>query len=330
MPDPVPAIPDPGGPKTPPSPPDGAENYWGYPPDDTRGIQSLMQRVLPAEGENTPEPAAPAPAAPAVAAPAAAPPAPAFDPQQLMGEIAGLRAELDRVRAAPSQPGSQPQEITRAMVQALDEFSRAREGRAAAEQALAPPRIEDPEALISDPAALQRHLDGLQNWAQTLVDTRVRGAQNELWQHVAPQLQQAAAVAQLAGPVIASEMTRARSDAKIMAKQRGIDEALFNELLPIAEATIENANLPPAQKFHMRMDGNTMLQAVEFVRNARGGGVPLAPPAPAPPSAPAPSIPAVAAVPKNQYVNLAEQALGIKFTPKMMAELGTRLARGDN
>jgi len=182
-------------------------------------------------------------------------------------------------------------------VQALHRFGQERESQEQRRGSEGPPVPPDPDALLVDPQALNRHMHAVAEW---------QGRQ--LMAQVGPQLATAQVISQVAGPIIANQIEQARHAAHAAAVQGGMESKRFGELLPLAEQLIDASQLPMAEKVKMHLSGPTLLQAVRMVEATRG--VPVQP-SPAPPSAPAPAATRRGNAPISERTRSAATALGI-------------------
>lgn len=276
----TPAIPDPAGQSSAPISSEAPEgNYWGYAADETPGIQRLLAEA----NAPTYEPealAAPPPAA-----------APAMSPDERLARMETILAQ--QAIQPPAAQGFNEERF----VQALHRFGQERESQEQRRNDDAPPVPPDPDALLVDPQALNRHMHAVAEWQG-----------RRLMAQVAPQLATAQVISRVAGPIIANQIEVARNAAHAAAVNGGMDSRRFGELLPIAEQLIDASGLPMDQKVNMHLHGPTLLQAVRMVEATQG--VPVRP-SPAPPSAPAPGATRRGNAPVSERTRSAATALGI-------------------
>ena len=177
------------------------------------------------------------------------------------------------------------------------------------QQALQPPRVEDPDALLTDPNALIQTL-------HQYVDYGYQRAVSDLGPHLAG----VAGMTAIAPTIIMNQMDIVAEKAQAAAAREGINQAEFEQLLPVAEQIIQSGNIDQPEKLRLRLRPDAVLAAVKLARDSRG------PRTPAPPSL----GPGGGPVPVRQQsmgdIRKVEQMLGVKFDKADQAELQRRLA----
>lgn len=201
-------------------------------------------------------------------------PEPAAPSQPDLGaQIAALQTELAAVRARQeAAPAPSPADWSAASAQgtlaAFEQLRQRRQWEEQQRQALQPPQMPPDEALLTDPRAIKFAISSQVDHALRSYDAAVR-----------PQLQEAAELKALLGPMMNQVAATADAQARSLAEADGIDQETFNRLLPDAIAMIANApQTTPGGRFQMRSDPGILLSAVHMARRQRG--LPVTPAAP--------------------------------------------------
>lgn len=260
---------------------------WGDPVPDATDVPSFAP-------DPQPEPEPEVPAGPTM--------------EQLRAERDVLQRRLHDTQQGFHQANNNTrlaQEIVAGLTQAAD-YRRAREAQ---QEALAPPSVPDPDALLTDPNALMATL-------HQYVDYGYRRAMME----VQPHLQSLSGIAELAPTMLHEQMQSAADRAERLATQRGISAEEFQQLLPEAVQIIGAGNIPDAEKIRLRLRPDALVAAAELARNSRG------PRSAAPPSLGPGAVGAPAQRAKAGDVANVQKMLGIKFSKDALKELDRRLA----
>jgi hypothetical protein len=246
-------------------------------------------------------------AAPEPPAPPAAPAAPSYD--ELRSQIENLNRRLADTQAGFHRANNNSQ-LASEIVSGLASYAEARRQQDYARDSFQPPTVQDPDALLTDPGVLM-------NTMGQYVDYGYRRAVAEM----APHVQTAAGMAQVAPVIIQNQMDMVADRVSQQAAREGVTEQEFGQLYDQATQIVMAGNIPDAEKIRLRLRPDAMLAAVRMARDSRG------PRTPAPPSlGPNGGGPGQPRQQSSSYAAGIEQMLGIKFDKNDHAELTRRLA----
>lgn len=239
---------------------------------------------------------------------------PAAPAQPTYEELRGQIENLNR-RLADTQRGFHQEQnnsrLAQEIVNGLAGYAEQRRAHEQARDTYQPPTVQDPDALLTDPQALMRTM-------AEYVDYGYRRAVAE----VAPYLQQAAGMAQVAPVMVENQMRNTMGEVAQAAAQEGLcsSEQEFAQLYDRATEIVMAGQIPEGEKFRLRMRPDAMLAALRIAQGSRSPRTP-APPSLGPGGGPAHRSPSA----PSGYAAGIEKTLGIKFDKNDYAELGRRL-----
>jgi hypothetical protein len=244
--------------------------------------------------------------APEPPAPQAAPAAPTYE--QLQEQIQRLNQRLGDTQASFHRANNNGQ-LAQEIVQGLAGYAEARRAQDQARNNFQPPSVPDPDALLTDPGVLMNTMGEYSNYGYRMALAEM-----------APHLQTAAGMAQVAPVIIQNQMELVADRVASAAAREGIQEQEFGQLYDQATQIVMAGQIPDAEKIRLRLRPEAMLAAVRMARDSRG------PRTPAPPSLGPNGGPAQPRQQSSGYAGGVEKLLGIKFDKNDHAELTRRLA----
>lgn len=228
--------------------------------------------------------------------------------EEMLAQIENLNRRLADTQRGFHQANNNSQ-LAQEIVQGLAGYAEARRAQDRARDNFQPPTVQDPDALLTDPGVLM-------NTMGEYVDYGYRRALAEM----APHLQTAAGMAQVAPVIIQNQMELVADRVAHAAAREGIPEQEFGQLYDQATQIVMSGQIPDAEKIRLRLRPDAMLAAVRMARDARG------PRTPAPPSIGPGGGPAQPRAQSSGYAGGVEKLLGIRFDKNDHAELTRRLA----